>query len=83
MGTRAQSRRTLARPETRPAPDPRQRRVLKIERGPHATRYIVAHLECGHVQRRKMFGCSEPKALICGECPAAGGMAQPHCRARR
>lgn len=63
---------TEVRDGAAPRMDPRARRVVEINR--RGRRLCIVQLECGHETRRKLFSCSDPKYLICTECPPCGGI---------
>jgi hypothetical protein len=71
---------TVVVPGTPRPIDPRARRVAMVER--RGNRHCTITFECGHTVRRKLFGCSDPKVMICYDCPSAGGLGN-HLAARR
>jgi hypothetical protein len=49
--------------------DPRSRRVISFQM---SGRFYSLELECGHAIKRRLM-CA-PSAVICTECPPAGGL---------
>lgn len=63
----------------RPPADPRARRVVRATA--KGSIDWLLELECGHWQLRRMR--EAPKAIVCVDCPAAGGIGGHFFEGRR